>query len=158
MKILVAFLELITLLTTVNAQRRLYQPGNITIGVLLPFHLQASINTCGEFYSFGLGRIEAITYAVAQINKNSSILRDVKLGIDARDYCNSPMLAVNEAYNIGINNFLNDLLDDRRRKEMSSLVASVAHINVTSPVAAVIGAEDSSTTRLVSSLLQVKGS
>jgi len=150
MKYLV-FVQLIAIFLNANGQKRLYQPGNITIGVLLTLHLQASVNTCGEFYSFGLGYIEAISYTIAQINKDTSILKDVTLGIDVRDYCNSPVLAVSGAHSIGLNNFLNDLLDAQRSKELGSF----AQLNVTSPVAAVIGTEDSSSTSLVSSLLQV---
>jgi len=150
------FFQLIALFVLLtNAQNRLYQPGNITIGVLLPLHYQASINTCGKFYSFGLGGVEAISYTIAQINKNSSILRDVTLGIDVRDYCDSPVLATSDAHSMGLNNFLNDLLLAQRSKEMGSFALGT-HFNVTSPIAAVIGTEDSSSTSLVSSLLQVE--
>ena len=157
MNSLVGLFPLITLFITTYAQKRLHQPGNITIGVLLPIHLQATINTCGEFYSFGFGYIEAISYTVAQINKNASILRDLTLGIDVRDYCDSPVLAVSGAHSMATNNFLNDLLDAQSSENKSSfmLESRVRSMNLTSPVAAVIGTEDSSSSSLVSSLLQV---
>lgn len=144
------------LFITVNAQERFYRPGNITIGVLLPLHLHASIDTCGEFYSFGLGYIEAISYTISQINNDSKLLNGVTLGVDVWDYCDSPVLAVSGAHSIGTNNFLNDLLSAQHIKPSAlSLETKVLKANITSPIAAVIGTEDSSSTSLVSSLLQV---
>lgn len=150
MKQSAAFFQLIALfMLTTDAQKRLFKPGNITIGVILHSHQPDSTDACGKFYSIGLGQIEAIFYAVDQINKNASILRDVALGIDLRDSCNSPVVALSGAHSLGLNNVLNDLLVGQKSKEM------VSHLNVTSPVAAVIATEDSSITSLVSSLLQV---
>lgn len=156
--ILTIFSRLIVLVIAVNATpKRLYRPGNITIGVLLPIHFHASIDTCGEMYHFGLGYIEAVTHTIAKINKDSSILEGVTLGIDVRDYCDSPVLAVSEAHSMGTNNFLNDLLDAQENTKASalSIETHVVRMNITSPIAAVIGTEDSSSTSLVSSLLQV---
>jgi len=154
----VAFFQLIALfMLTTNAQKRLYQPGNITIGVTLHSHQPNSTNACGKFYSIGLGQIEAISYAVDQINKNASILRNVTLGIDLRDSCNSPIQALSSAHSFGLNNILNNLLVvPQRSKEMGSSFALGSPLNITPPVAAVIATEDSSSTKLVSSLLQVK--
>ncbi|KAK3723817.1 hypothetical protein QZH41_019485 [Actinostola sp. cb2023] len=150
---------LVVLVWTVHAQKRLYRPGNITIGVLLPIHIHASIDTCGEFYSFGLGYIEAISYTISQINNDSSLLKGITLGMDVWDYCDSPVLAVSGAHKIGTNNFLNDLLTMQREDSASvfSLESHMIKANITSPIIAVLGTEDSSSTSLVSSLLQVVG-
>jgi len=158
MKNSVAFFQLIALdlfMLTTNAQKRLYQPGNITIGVLLNLHSQESINICGEFHSIGLGHVEAISYAVSQINKNASILSDVKLGIDVRDYCRSPMLAVSVAHSIQTNNILNDLLVAQRNTKTCPFPLGT-YLNITSPVVAVIGTGESSSASLVASFFQVK--
>jgi len=144
---------LIVLLLNNNAQKRFHQPGNITIGVLLPLHSQTSIDTCGEFYNFGLGYAEAISYTIAQINKNASILRNVNLGIDVFDYCDSPRLAVAGAYMMVTNTILNYTLDAQTKKKRKFFRFDKV---VSSPKVAFIGTEESSSTSFVASLLQVK--
>jgi metabotropic glutamate receptor 6/7/8 len=141
-----------------TAQKTFQEPGNITIGVLLPFHLQASIDSCGEFYSFGLGYIEAISFTISQINQDVNILPGIKLGIEVWDYCDTPVLAVRWAHKIGTNNFLNDMLPQNQAKTRSlfSSNSDCIQVNVTSPIVAVLGTEDSSSSSLVSSLLQVR--
>lgn len=139
-----------------EAQERFSRQGNITLGVLLPVHLQASIDSCGEFYSFGLGYIEAISYTLSQINQDASILRGIHLGIEVWDYCDTPVLAVKWAHEIGTNNFLNDVLVQNQATARSSSSSDSIPLNLTSPIVAVIGTEDSSSSSLVSSLLQVR--
>ena len=80
--------------TILSDPRRFYQPGNVTLGVILPLHVKNSEDNCGEFYSFGLGYIEAITFAIERINNNPNLLPNVTLGFDIRDYCDTPILAM----------------------------------------------------------------
>ncbi|RMX47530.1 hypothetical protein pdam_00002100, partial [Pocillopora damicornis] len=59
--------------------RRFYRPGK---------------DKCGEFYAFGLGYIEAITFAIEHISNDTNLLPNVTLGFDIRDYCDTPVLAM----------------------------------------------------------------
>ncbi|CAH3139772.1 unnamed protein product, partial [Pocillopora meandrina] len=49
---------------------------------------------CCEFYAFGLGYIEAITFAIDHISNDTNLLPNVTLGFDIRDYCDTPVLAM----------------------------------------------------------------
>ena len=136
--------------------KRLYQPGNVTLGVILPLHVKNSEDKCGEFYAFGLGYIEAITFAIDRINNNPNLLPNVTLGLDIRDYCDTPVLAMKTANDFVKSNYLNELFEGQKdgasRKELTIRLQ-----NLTAPISAVIGTEDSSSSTLVSSLLQVAG-
>ncbi|XP_022778045.1 extracellular calcium-sensing receptor-like [Stylophora pistillata] len=124
--------------------RRFHRPGNVTLGVILPLHVKNSEDKCGEFYPRGLGFIEAITFAIDRINNDTNLLPNVTLGFDIRDYCDTPVLAMSTAYDFVKSNYLNELPE-------------IGLDNLTDPISAVIGAEDSSSSTLISSLLQVVG-
>ncbi|XP_022798998.1 extracellular calcium-sensing receptor-like [Stylophora pistillata] len=124
--------------------RRFHRPGNVTLGVILPLHVKNSEDKCGEFYPRGLGFIEAITFAIDRINNDTNLLPNVTLGFDIRDYCDTPVLAMSTAYDFVKSNYLNEL-------------PVIGLDNLTDPISAVIGAEDSSSSTLISSLLQVVG-
>ena len=134
--------------------KRFYQPGNVTLGVLLPLHVKTAQDKCGEFYAFGLGYTEAITFAIERINKDPELLPiNVTLGFDIRDYCDTPVLAMKKANNFVKSNYLNELLEGQGDNCKSKLTKNID--NLTAPIFAVIGTEDSSSTTLVSSLLNV---
>ncbi|EDO47166.1 predicted protein, partial [Nematostella vectensis] len=122
--------------------------GNITIGALLPFHVKNDQDGCGEFYAFGVGYYEAFTLAIERINNDTALLPNITLGVDIWDYCDLPAIAVKEAHGIAMNNYLNEIGAVKGGTGDKSF-------DVTAPVVAVIGTEDSSSTSLVSSLLQV---
>ena len=91
--------------------KRFYKPGNVTLGVLLPLHVRTAQDKCGEFYAFGLGYTEAITFAIERINKDPELLPNVTLGFDIRDYCDTPVLAMKKANDFVKRNYLNELLE-----------------------------------------------
>lgn len=72
-----------------------HMPGNITLGGMFPIH---SMNEKGECVSLngvlGIQRLEAMLYAVKQINKNESILPGITLGVSAFDTCSSETTAL----------------------------------------------------------------
>ena len=134
----------------ISNPRRFYRPGNVTLGVILPLHVKNPQDKCGEFYTFGLGYIEAIMFAIDHINNDTNLLPNVTLGFDIRDYCDTPVLAMETANDFVKSNYLNDLYEGQT--ELKILLD-----NLTAPISAVIGTEDSSSSTLVSSLLQVAG-
>ena len=133
--------------------KRFYQPGNVTLGVLLPLHVRTAHDKCGEFYAFSLGYTEAITFAIERINKDPELLPNVTLGFDIRDYCDTPVLAMKIANDFVKSNYLNELLEGQGDNFGSKLTINMDYL--TAPISAVIGTEDSSSTTLVSSLLNV---
>ncbi|XP_078356858.1 extracellular calcium-sensing receptor-like [Oculina patagonica] len=137
--------------------KRFYQPGNVTLGVILPLHVKNSQDNCGEFYAFGLGYIEAITFAIERINNNPNLLPNVTLGFDIRDYCDTPVLAMKMANDFVKSNYLNELFEEQKDGGTSKSEFTISVQNLTAPISAVIGTEDSSSSTLVSSLLQVAG-
>ena len=130
--------------------------------------MKNSEDKCCEFYAFGLGYIEAITFAIDHISNDTNLLPNVTLGFDIRDYCDTPVLAMETANDFVKSNYLNDSFEwqtdavFRRKLKM--------HLdNLTVPISTVIGTaisfpyffsgkgEDSSSSTQVSSLLQVAG-
>ena len=85
--------------------------GHVTLGILFPLHVRTAQDKCGEFYAFGLGYTEAITFAIERINKDPELLPNVTLGFDIRDYCDTPVLAMKKANNFVKSNYLNELLE-----------------------------------------------
>ncbi|XP_023228943.1 metabotropic glutamate receptor 1-like, partial [Centruroides sculpturatus] len=68
-------------------------PGDIMIGALFSVHFapgpkQAQTRTCGEVREqYGIQRVESAFQTVDEINRNSSILPNITLGIEIRDSC-----------------------------------------------------------------------
>ena len=118
--------------------------------------MKNSEDKCCEFYAFGLGYIEAITFAIDHISNDTNLLPNVTLGFDIRDYCDTPVLAMETANDFVKSNYLNDSFEGQtdavfRRKLKIHLD------NLTVPISTVIGTEDSSSRTQVSGLLQVAG-
>ena len=118
--------------------------------------MKNSEDKCCEFYAFGLGYIEAITFAIDHISNDTNLLPNVTLGFDIRDYCDTPVLAMETANDFVKSNYLNDSFEGQtdavfRRKLKIHLD------NLTVPISTVIRTEDSSSSTQVSSLLQVTG-
>ncbi|EDO45773.1 predicted protein [Nematostella vectensis] len=141
-------LLLFSFVVTSLATSRFHQPGNITLGVILPAHSQTASGECGELYLLGLGYIEAISYAIERINNSTELLPGLSLGLDVRDYCYNPRLAMQWAYNIVANNDHNELVQRNG-------VLSDKFTNLTDPVVAVIGTIESGSTGHIAGLFQV---
>lgn len=137
--------------------KRFYQTGNVTLGVILPLHVKNAEDKCGEFYAFGLGYVEAITFAIERINNDYNLLPNVTLGFDIRDYCDTPVLAMKTANDFVKSNYLNELFRGQNDGAAFNSELTINVQNLTAPISAVVGTEDSSSSTLVSSLLQVAG-
>ena len=71
---------------------RAYKDGDVMLGDLFSLHMG------GEFSAKEFGLAEAVIFATDMVNKNSSLLPNVSLGYDIRNYCDSRALAMQEAY------------------------------------------------------------
>ena len=133
---------------------RYYQPGDITLGGLFTLHRTTEDGTCGDFNPIGHARVEAMIFAIDKINRNQSLLPNVTLGYDIRDYCEIPAKAMEHAYDFSRRN---DLIAEC--KSTSLVLADNKKISKSkpTPIAAVIGPADSDSAVLVGGLLQVAG-
>ncbi|XP_033109263.1 uncharacterized protein LOC117110613 [Anneissia japonica] len=77
---------------------KVYIPGNIILGGLFGIHEGApypSSSGCGNVSADGIQQLEALLYALDRLNKDSSVLPNITIGLDAFDTCNSPSRAGN---------------------------------------------------------------
>ena len=82
-------------------QRSAYEDGHIVLGGLFDLHQSAGNNNyCGDILGSNLGYAEAMVFAIESINKNNTLLPNVTLGFDLRDYCLRPAMAVETAYEL----------------------------------------------------------
>ena len=105
------------------------------LGGLFSVHFAANGDHCGDLYTMGLGHVEAMIFAIENINNNPDLLPNVTLGYDIRDYCESNALAMQITY-------------DFVRSSHTAKVSS-------KPISALIGPYNSASAVLVASLLQV---
>ena len=115
-----------------------YLEGDVMLGGLFVIHLENSGGQCTDVDLKGLGRAQAMIFAIEKINNDSIILPNLTLGYDIRDYCGNVSKAMR---------MTNDLFRDppacNETDERSK------------PVVALIGPEESSTALAIAGLLQV---
>ena len=75
-----------------NQGLKSYKDGDVMLGGLFSLHMG------GKFSAKEFGRAEAAIFAIDMVNKNSSLLPNVSIGYDIRNYCDSRALAMQEAY------------------------------------------------------------
>lgn len=71
-------------------------PADIYLGGLFPVHANED-NRCGRILDLGIQRLEAMVFAVDQINADPSLLPGLKLGFAIRDTCTQENQALEEA-------------------------------------------------------------
>ncbi|XP_057330958.1 metabotropic glutamate receptor isoform X1 [Microplitis mediator] len=72
-------------------------PGDIVLGGLFPVHEKGDF-TCGpKIYNRGVQRLEAMLFAVDQINKDDKILPGISLGVHILDTCSRDTYALNQS-------------------------------------------------------------
>lgn len=73
-------------------------PGDIILGGLFPVHEKGEKTPCGSaIYNRGLQRVEAMLFAVDQINNDKNILKGIKLGVNVVDTCSRDTYALNRS-------------------------------------------------------------
>ena len=137
--------------TSSNDGYRNYKDGDVIVGGLLNIHYSGTNDQCTELSTTGLGYAEATIFAIEKINKNSSILPNVTIGYDLRDYCLSNARAMKIAY---------DFMCDGDPVHMSNQNISTSPTGYvtetkTKTISALVGPFDSASAVLVGSLLQV---
>ena len=138
-------------LTSSNDRYRNYKDGDVIVGGLLNIHYSGTNDQCTELSTTGLGNAEATIFAIEKINKNSTILPNVTIGYDLRDYCFSNARAMKIAY---------DFMCDGDSVHMSNQNISTSPTGYvtetkTKTISALVGPFDSASAVLVGSLLQV---
>ena len=78
--------------------KRAFQSGDIILGGLNVLHYKDPQDRCGGFFPVGLGHTEAMIFVIEQINNDTSVLPNITLGFDIRDYCETVAIAVKETY------------------------------------------------------------
>ena len=137
--------------TSSNDGYRNYKDGKVIVGGLLNIHYRGTDGQCTELSTTGLGYAEATIFAIEKINKNSTILPNVTIGYDLRDYCFSNARAMKIAY---------DFMCDGDPVHMSNQNISTSPTGYvtetkTKTISALVGPFDSASAVLVGSLLQV---
>ena len=143
------FILLFLPLTSSNDGYRNYKDGDVIVGGLLNIHYSGTNDQCTELSTTGLGYAEATIFAIEKINKNSTILPNVTIGYDLRDYCWSNARAMKIAY---------DFMCDGEPVHMSNQNISTSptrYVKETKTISALLGPTESGSAVLVGSLLQV---
>ena len=143
------FILLFLPLTSSNDGYRNYKDGDVIVGGLINIHYSGTNDQCTELSTTGLGYAEATIFAIEKINKNSTILPNVTIGYDLRDYCFSNARAMKIAY---------DFMCDGDPVHMSNQNISTSptrYVKETKTISALLGPTESGSAVLVGSLLQV---
>ena len=79
-----------------------YREGDIMLGGLFSVHQPADHpgSQCGEIHLEGLGRMQAMIFAIERINNDTSLLSNISLGYDIRDYCGNLSKAAGLVYKL----------------------------------------------------------
>ena len=75
--------------------------GDINLGGLIPIHtFDRATQSCGKLRSLSaLKRVEALVYAVDQVNNNATLLPNTSLGFEIYDTCSNTATALGESLN-----------------------------------------------------------
>ena len=117
-----------------------YKDGDIILGGLLRVHLRGdSENQCGELDVRGLNRVFAMIFAIEKINNDSKLLRNISLGYDIRDYCETSLKATRISYDLIKDKLFSNITQSKLGKK---------------PISALIGPDESNTAVVIAGLLQ----
>ena len=121
--------------------------ASYVIGGLFPVHYLSTKNNMSsyKYNSLGLTWIEAMTYAVREINKSTKLLRNVTLGYQVYDTCNTISTAIEASLR------LTQITQQNLTKSTSNATCSCNESK--SSAIAVIGDDNSASSMRVSSLL-----
>ena len=145
------FILLILPLTSSNEGYRNYKNGDVIVGGLFPIHYFNTGDHCTELSTTGLGYAEATMFTIEKINKNSSILPNVTIGYDLRDYCGRNARAMKMAFDFMSNGDPVHMSN----QNMSTCPTGYVKETKTKTIPALLGPFDSGSAVLVGSLLQV---
>ena len=133
-------------------QRFAYKDGHIVLGGLFDLHQSAgNDNYCGDIIATNLGYAEAMVFAIESINENRTLLPNVTLGFDLRDYCLRPAMAVETAYELVVKS------DDRFSLQNCTNFTEFngSTYGGLKEITGVVGPMDSASAIMVSSLFEI---
>ena len=102
-----------------------YREGDIMLGGLFNVHQLAHQpgSQCGEINLRGLGRMQAMIFAIERINNDTSLLSNISLGYDIRDYCENLSKAAGLVYKLfTVDSCVNLSQNATRKKAIISLI------------------------------------
>ena len=102
-----------------------YKEGDIMLGGLFSVHRPADQpgSQCGELHLRELGRMQAMIFAIERINNDTSLLSNISLGYDIRDYCGNLSKAARLVYKLlTVDTCVNVCQNTTRKKAIISLI------------------------------------
>ena len=98
-----------------------YREGDIMLGGLFSVHQPGS--RFEEVHLRGIGRMQAMIFAIERINNDTSLLSNISLGYDIRDYCGNLSKAAGLVYKLlTVNSCVNLSQNATRKKAIISLI------------------------------------
>ena len=135
--------------------KKAFQSGDIILGGLTVLHYKDPQDRCGSFFPIGLGHTEAMIFAIEQVNNDDSVLPNITLGFDIRDYCETVSIAVKETYEFVRDTDLYHSCSSNN-SDVDNETTSVCCLSKDSvPVTLIIGPYDSASAVQIGSLLSV---
>ena len=129
-----------------------YKDGDVILGGLFDIHFASHEENCNGLFTMGLGHAEAMIFAIESVNQNRSLLTNITLGYDIRDYCESTALAMQITYDMVRSS---DPVCRIQLTGNDSSYAGNATSPRTKPISALVGPYNSGSAVLVGSLLPV---
>ncbi|XP_033364661.1 metabotropic glutamate receptor [Bombus vosnesenskii] len=128
-------------------------PGDIVLGGLFPVHEKGGASCGPSVYNRGVQRLEAMLFAVDQINKDKKILPGIRLGVHILDTCGRDTYALNQSLH-----FVRASLSNLDISVLECADKSVPRVKKTAsagPIFGVIGGSYSSVSLQVANLLRL---
>ena len=139
-----------------NAPRKMTKEGNYTIVALFPLHLYNSAASRYELNLQAAVWAEAFIFAVNEINSNTSLLGNIKLGYRIYDTCNTISIAQQSVLETLLDTEMTYVkLTSNKTYPTSARYHCTCKANNDSTVASVIGGASSKISSSVSTLLGV---
>ncbi|XP_015510635.2 metabotropic glutamate receptor [Neodiprion lecontei] len=139
--------------TRKNEREAVLIPGDIVLGGLFPVHEKGG-SSCGpKIYNRGVQRLEAMLFAVDQINKQHEILPGIALGVHILDTCSRDTYALNQSLH-----FVRASLSNQDISVLECADRSTPRVRKSAnagPVYGVIGGSYSSVSLQVANLLRL---
>ncbi|WKY15016.1 hypothetical protein Q1695_000493 [Nippostrongylus brasiliensis] len=143
-------------LSATHKPRQIRVAGDVILGGVFPVHTKSNNpdEPCGEIAETrGVHRVEAMLYAIDQINAQKDFLQGYKLGALILDSCSSPAYALNQSLE-----FVRDMIGSADNSHYLCSDGSEPHVQMSrrkKKVIAVVGASYSSVTVQVANLLRL---